>query len=415
MVTFGQVRLCLSFFPLILSVPFAWRVHENKKLDAAVDLENTIISDNGVEDLDKVEDEGFNELTKEVVALNDLLGLNFGKENKLMFVDLAESSDQSVKWPSDVKEWLAFIKQLTIHACLKVAKLAQSEFSVMSLVLNLAIFVVFVYLKPVFNACSSHVTRLLVAQLAKLAQIIKYIAGWIPHRVKCMFTKPNAKKAGNEPTKTPDVAAQRSLNNIKDPESILALACPGETNRLETIDTVQGAVFDEKENWSGFEERQDNDSHEWLEGSFIEGGIETFSPLEADGNKVGNKTEDYLQMSSNNREPCADASDKAGPRTSTPASSSVFGESSQQNGSYLNETRTYTPKKLKKFMFDKFNESGLGVASCLSELENSHCIIVDEQKKESNMRQIDWGRGIDDLVNVTKNRIRNRLMNVSYV
>ena len=44
MVTFGQVRLCLSFFPLILSVPFAWRVHENKKLDATIELENTINS-----------------------------------------------------------------------------------------------------------------------------------------------------------------------------------------------------------------------------------------------------------------------------------------------------------------------------------------------------------------------------------
>ena len=252
--------------------------------------------------------------------------------------------------------------------------------------------------------------------LSSSAQIIKYIAGWIPHRVKYLFTKLIAKKADNKPTKTQNVTAQRSLNNIKDPESISALACPGETNRPEKNDTDQGAVFDEKENWNGFEERQDNDSHEWLEGSFIEGGIETFSPLETDGNKASNKTEDYLQMSSNNRESCVvDTSDKVGPRTSTPASSSVFGESSQQNGSYLNKTRTYTPKKLKKFMFDKYNESGLGVASCLSELENSHCIIVDEQKKENNIRQIDWGRGIDDLVNVTKNKIRNRLMNVSYV
>ena len=38
-----------------------------------------------------------------------------------MFVDLAEASDQTFNSPSDVKELLAFIKQFTINAYLKLA------------------------------------------------------------------------------------------------------------------------------------------------------------------------------------------------------------------------------------------------------------------------------------------------------
>ena len=220
----------------------------------------------------------------------------------------------------------------------------------------------------------------------------------------------------------------QSLTNIKDPESVSPSRVSVDDQFESNSEEDQPAVCDEKKNWIGLEERKDTEPTEWLEGSYIEGGIETYTQLENENNRhasrnlasaQANRTADYLQMSGENSRN-AGHQESIIPRTSTPEQPIVI--KPNRNMSLLNDSKIYTPVKLQKFLFERYNQTqDVGIGIDESELDLSRVAVVAEQKRGS-MNYYDTTdskstnlSGLDDFVSATKIKIRNRLMNMSYV
>ena len=205
-------------------------------------------------------------------------------------------------------------------------------------------------------------------------------------------------------------ALPNSLSNIKDPESV--------SPSRASVDNVwdQAAMFDEKKNSKGFKERNDADSSEWLESSFIEGGIQTFSMAENENGRSMNKTEDYLQFSGakNTERKNTEMVFKDPPRTSTPKKFTNAEKVPRAQMKDIDMSSTYSPQKLRNFLYSKCEqERGLELTLGLSKLTYSQFIVVDEQKKLKD--RDDNSLRLNYFVNSTKNKIRRRLMNMSNV
>lgn len=216
----------------------------------------------------------------------------------------------------------------------------------------------------------------------------------------------------------------QSFTNIKDPES----TCPStesvdnslndqwNNESSDDCNNDQAAMFDEKKNWNGPEERRDADTSEWLEDSFIEGGIQTFISFENDSFRSSNRMEDYLQFSNHSNAEPLDALMKGAPRSSTPTKFTPFENLNQHEIRKFNISKIFSPPKLRQFMYGKSSaKRGLEMTPDLSRMEYSQCIVVDEQKKEQDEDGDDDSVDLAYFVNTTKDRIRRRLMNGSYV
>ena len=200
-----------------------------------------------------------------------------------------------------------------------------------------------------------------------------------------------------------------SHSNIKDPESM--------SPSTVSVDNVcdQAAMFDEKKDSKGIKKRKDGDASEWLESSFIEGGIQTYSLIESESTRSNNKTEDYLQFTSikttDRRKPGMTIN---GPlRTSTPKRLNTLKNVPERRLKEANVSRIYTPKNLRNFLYNKYEQKkGLELTFGLSKLAYSQFVVVDEQKKlekrDQNSLKLDY------FVNSTKDKIRRRQMNMSY-
>ena len=233
---------------------------------------------------------------------------------------------------------------------------------------------------------------------------------YLQHLVRRIFAR---NKRKGEMTTHIDVtlgALPRSLSNIKDPESV--------SPSRASVDNVsdQAAMFDEKKNSKGLQERNDADSSEWLESSFIEGGIQTFSMVENENGRSINKTDDYLQFSTikNTERKNTEMAFKDPLRASTPRKFPDVEKISKTQMNNLETSSTYSPRKLRNFLYSKCEqEKGLELALGLSKLTYSQFIVVDEQKRlkdrdENSLR-------LNYFVNSTKDKIRRRLMNMSKV
>eukprot|EP00112_Aurelia_sp_Birch-Aquarium-sp1_P025824 Seg881.2 transcript_id=Seg881.2/GoldUCD/mRNA.D3Y31 product="hypothetical protein" protein_id=Seg881.2/GoldUCD/D3Y31 len=237
------------------------------------------------------------------------------------------------------------------------------------------------------------------------------------------FTRLVSRKDKSQKKERKRVAARgslgpQSLTNIKDPESVSPSRASVDEQSESNFEDDQPAVCDEKKNWIGLEQRKDTEPTEWLEGSYIEGGIQTYTQLENENNRPANRTGDYLQTSGENSRN-AGHQEHITPRTSTPVQPIVF--KPKRNSSLLNDSKIYTPVKLQRFLFERYNETqDIGIGIDESELDLTRVAVAAEQKRGS-MNYYDTESkttnlsGLDDFVSATKIKIRSRLMNMSYV
>ena len=175
-------------------------------------------------------------------------------------------------------------------------------------------------------------------------------------------------------------------------------------------------MFDEKKNFKGLEERKDADASEWLESSFIEGGIQTYTMFENESCRSTNKTDDYLQFSAikNAERDDTDMATKELPKSSTPRRLTKLTDVTRPQKHDTDISINFTPQKLRKYLYSKTEQKrGLELALGLSKLTYSQCIVVNEQKKLKSKDQNSLK--LNYFVNSTKDKIRRRLMNMSYV
>ena len=212
----------------------------------------------------------------------------------------------------------------------------------------------------------------------------------------------------------PRVVVPQSLSNIKDPESISPSKASVDAEPKNVCRNDQAAMFDEKKNCGGLEERKYVETSEWLEDSFIEGGIQTFTPLENESGKSSNKTEDYLQFSNYSNTETNETNFEEPLRTSTPTKIKTVKSAPKKDVHEFNISKIYTPQKLRRFLHEKCDpKKGLEMTLDISKLDFSQCIVVDEQKRYN--KGNDNSTELDDFVNLTKDKIRRRLINMSYV
>lgn len=232
-----------------------------------------------------------------------------------------------------------------------------------------------------------------------------FIAHNIANVVRRLFSKFHLKKKSVGPLEDGGEldAGIESTSNLKDPES--------NEQMKDDCKNDQAAMFEEKKNCSGFFDRKD--ISEWLEDSFIEGGIQTFSPLENENSRPSSRNEaDYLQFSDHSNEATNENEMilEDPKRTSTPTKLVKFPKNQSRE---FNILTMYTPQKLRKFLYEKCDhKKGLELTLDLSNQECSQCIVVDEQKKENEGEN----DSVEvDFVNTMKDKIRRKLMNTSYV
>ena len=239
--------------------------------------------------------------------------------------------------------------------------------------------------------------------LSKFAARLKYI-------VSRLFAKRKRKQNKSPSLDGLTTSLSISQSNIKDPESM--------SPSTVSVDNVcdQAAMFDEKKDSKGIEKRKDGDASEWLESSFIEGGIQTYSLLESESTRSNSKTEDYLQFTSikttdRRRRPGMTINDPL--RTSTPKRLNTLKNIPERRLKETSISRIYTPRNLRNFLYNKYEQKkGLELTFGLSKLAYSQFVVVDEQKKlekrDQNSLKLDY------FVNSTKEKIRRRQMNMSY-